>query len=144
MKTMLLIRESKGLLAFIAIYVLVRLLLCLPVMAIQDETTITIVLAAIAISWVIFEIFMDERKGMFLAFALLATAVFAYFSFEVFTLQEAKYAIWAVMASTALIGLLSFVSVMRTDKKVALMLALGTAAILIVLFGIEFIISMLY
>lgn len=141
---MTLIRESKGLFAFIAIPVLVRFLLALPVMAIQDVVTITVSLAALAISWVVFATVMDERKGMFVAFGLLATAVFAYFSFDLFVLREAQYAIWAVMACTTVVGLVSFFRVLRTDKKVALMLILGTAVILAVLFGIEFLIPILY
>lgn len=141
---MVLIRESKGLLVFIVIYVLVRGLLALPIMAIQEKTTIAIAIAAFAISWAIFTSVMDERKAMFLALGLLATAIFSYLSFEVFALQEVKYATWAVMACTAFIALLNSYSIIRKDKQAGLLLALGTAVLLIVLIGIELLIPVLY
>jgi len=135
--------QSKGLLLFVFVYTLIRMFLSLPVTAIQDKGTLAIALAALAISWAVIAFVLDERKGLFVAINLIVTALFVYFVFQAFELKEVKYAILVVVVFAGVIAITDLILVARSDKKVGVWLLVGIAILLIVLFGIEYLISVL-
>ncbi len=135
---------SKGLLWFVCVYALVRVILGHPDAGIQDKATFAIVISAFALSWLVYSYLKEEIAGLVVALNLSAVSVFSYLKWGDFGLQTVQIAIGIVMIMSVIIFVIELASILKREAGAWLPVTVQSVAVVSFLFLMELLVPLIW
>ncbi len=136
--------QGLGLLWFVIIYALIRVILRQPGAAIQDAETLIIVGAAFAFSWLALTFISDSLSGLSASLNLGITSSFFFLYWGDFGFMKAEIALAVLIIMSVFIFGYEFIKNIKKEKEVWLPVLVNIVVLLGCIFGLEAVIPLFF
>lgn len=135
---------GKGLLWFVCVYALVRIILGHPNAGIQDVETLAISISAFSLCWLVYAYLKEEVSGLVVSLNLSAASIFAYLRWGDFGLQNVQIAIGVVIIMAIIIFAIELVSTLKREFGAWWLVTVQLVAVVSFLFLMELLVPMVW
>ena len=133
--------QALGLLWFLIVYALIRLVLRQPAAAIQDAEILIIVGSALAFCWLTLAFIKESLSGLSASLNLSVTTIFFFFNWGYFGFLKAEIALGSLLIVSVIILGYELIKALQKEREAWFSVLVNAIVLLVFLFLIEKIIS---